>query len=89
MGIEITDFKSLNKNTLKGFLTIRMTSVGLEIRDIALHEKNGKRWLSMPAKPYKKPDGSQGWAYILDFFNKDLGKRFQKLALSALDSYRS
>ena len=45
MGIEIVDFKPHNQNTLKGFLTVRLTKTKLEIRSIALHEKNGGRWL--------------------------------------------
>lgn len=58
--IEIVDFKQHAKNTLQGFLTIRLTTTGLEIRDLALHQKNGNRWLQLPAKPYKKPDGGKG-----------------------------
>ena len=88
MAIEITDFRAYSKNTLQGFLTIRMTSVGLEIRDIALHQKNGKRWLQLPAKPYKKPDGGQGWSYILAFYDKPRFQQFQDVTLKALDAFK-
>ncbi|MBN1843080.1 MAG: hypothetical protein JW883_12480 [Deltaproteobacteria bacterium] len=88
MAIEITDFRTYQKNSLQGFLTLRMTSVGLEIRDIALHQKNGKHWLQLPAKPYKKPDGSQGWAYILAFYDKHTFKKFQEVTLKALDAFQ-
>jgi hypothetical protein len=86
--IEIVEFRPHQKNTLQGFLTLRMTSVGLEIRDVALHQQNGRRWLQLPSKPYQKPDGSQGWSYILHFYQKSCLERFQQVALKALDDFR-
>ena len=88
MAIEITDFRANEKNTLKGFLTVRLTNVGLEIRDLALHEKNGSRWLQLPAKPYEKPDGSKGWSYIVSFYEKKNYRQFQELALRAFDAFQ-
>ena len=88
MGIEVTDFRTHTKNTLRGFLTVRLTSVGLEIRDIALHQKNGRQWLQLPAKPYTKPDGSRGWSYILAFYEKDRFRQFQEVTLRALNGFR-
>lgn len=86
--IEIVSFRELNKNTLKGFVTVRLSNVGLEIRDIAIHEKNGKQWLQLPAKPYAKQDGSPGWSYILDFYDKDKLKSFQEVTLKMLQLFR-
>jgi hypothetical protein len=83
MAIEITDFRPHVKNTLQGFLTVRM-----EIRDLALHRQNGKRWLQLPSKPYTKPDGGQGWAYILHFYEKPRFEQFQQATLKALDEYQ-
>ena len=65
-----------------------MTNVGLEMRDLALHQKNGKRWLQLPAKPYEKPDGSKGWSYIVSFYEKKNYNQFQEVALKALDSFQ-
>jgi len=84
----IKEFKPFTKNTLRGFVTIRFPKSGLEIRDICLHEKNGKRWLSMPAKPYQKNDGTKGWCIVVDFFDKQIGKKFQQIALRTIDTYR-
>lgn len=88
MAVEVVDFRAHTKNTLRGFLTIRMTGIGLEIRDLALHEKNGKQWLQLPAKPYKKSDGGQGWSYILAFYDKHTFKKFQDVTLKALDAFQ-
>jgi hypothetical protein len=87
--IEITSFAPYQKNTtLQGFLAVRLTETGLEIRDIALHQKNGNRWLQLPAKPYKKPDGRQGWAYLLSFPKKEHFNKFQEVTLKALDAFQ-
>ena len=88
MRVEIVDFRQYRKNTLQGFLAIGLPSVGLEIRDLALHEKNGKRWLQLPTKPYQKPDGGQGWSYIVSFPEKDHYHKFQDVALKALDNFQ-
>lgn len=89
MNIEITSFTPYQKNTLQGFLTVRLTETGLEIRDIALHLKNGNRWLQLPAKPYTKPDGRPGWSYILNFYEKERYQQFQSVMLEALDDFQA
>lgn len=86
MNIEIIGFAPCTKNTLQGFLAIRLIETGLEIRDIALHRKDGNRWLQLPAKPYTKKNGRQGWTYILNFHEKKHFTIFQEVVLKALDA---
>jgi hypothetical protein len=86
MALEIISFKPFVKNTLQGFATVRMSNIGLEIRDVCLHQKDGKRWLQLPSKAYKK-NGKTAWSYILDFYDKTRGEQFQKSALEALDRF--
>ena len=88
MPIEITEFRKFEKNTLKGFLTARLTTVGLEIRDIAVHERDGQKWIQLPAKPFEKADGGKGWNYIVSFYEKKNYHQFQEMALKALDVYQ-
>ncbi|MGC9193993.1 MAG: hypothetical protein ACP5IL_00895 [Syntrophobacteraceae bacterium] len=88
MAIEIVSYRAFPKNTLRGFLTVRLTSVGLQINEICLHEKNGKRWLSMPARSYEKKDGGgTAWAIMVEFFDKSKMEVFQDQTLAALDNY--
>jgi len=87
VAIEIVSFRKFEKNTLQGFVIVRMTSVGLEIRDCTLHEKDGCRWISLPSKPYTKEDGSTGYSYIVAFPEKRIYEQFQKATLAALDEY--
>lgn len=86
MAIEITSFKPYTKNTLRGFLTLRLTNIGLEVRDATLHEKNGKRWIQLPSKAYQK-DEKTLWTAIVDFYDKARSEQFQKAALEAIDQF--
>ena len=86
--IEITKFRECHKNTLRGFLSVRLDKVGLEIRDISLHEKNGSRWLAMPSRPYEDSEGNRKYAFILDWFDKDRKAQFEAEVLRLLKEGR-
>lgn len=45
------EFKPLVRNTLRGFACIKIEEMQMEIKDITVHEKNGKRWAALPSKP--------------------------------------
>lgn len=89
MAIEIVKFRKFEKNTLQGFLTILMTGIGLEIRDCTIHQKDGKKWIGLPAKPYEKDDGTTGYSYIIKFVDKDRYFQFQDAVIKELDRYLS
>lgn len=63
-----------------------MTNIGLEIRNVSLHEKGGKRWIQLPSKAHEK-DGKTLWSAIIDFYDKNRAEQFQKSALDALDKF--
>lgn len=77
MSIEITKFRECHKNTLRAFLSVRMSQVGLEIRDISLHEKNGKEWLAMPSRPYEDSEGNRKYSFIVDWYDSDRKTLFE------------
>ena len=87
MPIEVKEFRPYEKNTLRGFATIRLTNVGLEIRDCTVHEKNGQRWIGLPAKSYEKDDGETGYSYLIAFYEKPRFEQFKKAVLKAIDDY--
>jgi hypothetical protein len=89
MGIEIVSFRKLEKKTLIGFCTVRLTNAGLEIRDATVHQKDGKKWVNLPSRPYEKEDGFTGYSYIVKFVDKDRYFQFQKAVLQELDKYLS
>jgi hypothetical protein len=84
MGIEITKFRECHKNTLQAFLSVRMSNIGLEIRDISLHKKNGKQWLAMPSRPYEDSEGNRKYAFILDWYDSDRKSQFEAEVLRLL-----
>lgn len=87
MNIEITNFTPLqSKGSLQGFVSVLLTEPGVEISGIAVHEKDDKRWLQLPAKPYKKPDGKTGWSYLISFREKKNYQQFQNATLEAIDA---
>jgi hypothetical protein len=87
MAVEVHNWREHRRNTLLGFATLRLTGVGIEIRDCPVHQKNGDRWLQMPSRPYEDAQGNQKYSYIIHFYNKEIWKKFQTSALAALDSY--
>lgn len=62
MPIEIVNFRSHIKNTLQGYFTVRLSNIGLEIRDATLHKKEGKRWIPHPF-PFSQKDFKCGYLY--------------------------
>jgi hypothetical protein len=77
------NFRIVRKNTLIGFCEIE-TPGGMILVDVALHEKNGRNWLSMPARQFEKPDGEKGWSAYIKFRVRETGDKFQSAALPAV-----
>lgn len=77
-------WRPFEKNTLKGFVSILLPS-GMRINDVTLHERDGKRWIGMPAQRYTALDGSTKFSPIVEFESDKARFRFQSLALKALD----
>ena len=83
-GIKVSNFRPCQKNTLLGFVTLTLPS-SLVIRDCTIHRKNDSRWIGLPAREYTKPDGTKAWSPVLEFADSDAKKRFQWMALQALE----
>jgi hypothetical protein len=54
--IRATDWRPLERGTLRGFLTLHLDS-GIVLRDCGLHKKGDSEWVSLPAKPQVDRDG--------------------------------
>jgi len=87
----VLNFKPLERNTLRGFFDLELPS-GLVLSGCTLHEKNGKFWTGLPAKPWTKEDGSQSWTKTVDFRDKETSDKFQRtvtpIAIAALERMR-
>ena len=83
--MKVTNWKAYQKGTLQGFFELALDS-GLNIRGMTYHSQDGKRWVSFPSKPYES-DGETKYQSILHIPGDGRWKKFQSLALAALDSY--
>jgi hypothetical protein len=84
--IEVRAFRPCVKNTLKGFVTLRIDPPGLTVNDICVHEKNGKRWLSLPARAYQR-DGTTEWLPVLEIEDREVLRQFQAAGLEAIELF--
>jgi hypothetical protein len=56
----LTEFRPQVKNTLVGFVSGRLDcgdGVVLDLADLAVHQRDGKCWISWPARPLLDRDG--------------------------------
>lgn len=92
LAVEIDSFRPLRSNTLIGFACILIPKLHLRIYDIAIHQKDGKRWIGLPARPQVAKDGtvrrdeSGKIAYVrtLEFADRPTADAFAARLIAAL-----
>jgi hypothetical protein len=86
MTIRCIRLRAYQKNTLKGFVDLELTRVGLVLRDCTWHEKDGKEWVGFPARSYQDQDGNTQWQPIVEFAHgaREGREQFRKQALEAI-----
>jgi lipopolysaccharide biosynthesis protein len=91
--ITVRDFKPLHRNTLRGFATIHINEMRLEICDVAIHQKNESNWAQLPAKPMIDRDGvvlrdretgKIAYATVLEFDNRAVRDAFSHAVVDAV-----
>lgn len=93
LNVTCTDFRDLQRNTLLGFATIRIAEMRISVSDVAVHEKNGKRWAQLPAKPLldkdknvlTNDDGRVRYAPIFSFDTKEVEQAFSNAVVKAVE----
>ncbi len=85
--MKVLTWQKHQKNTLKGFFELSLDS-GLNVRGVTYHSKeDGRRWVAFPAKPYEDENGETKYQNILYIPDDARWKKFQQMALQALDNY--
>ena len=79
-GVVCTAWKPLERNTLRGFADLWLREARLHIKGCAIHEKNGKRWVQLPARP--QLDQNRALA-------RDEGGKFQYARVQAFGNARA
>ena len=89
--IQVEGFRPLRRNTLFGFVTVKLPELRLEIRDIAVHQKGSARWVQLPAKPQvrdgeliKDSTGKIQYVHIMDFDSRAVRDAFSARVIASL-----
>lgn len=81
--MRLLGFKSMRKNTLRGFASIELPN-GLRIDDVPVHLSRGKAWAALPSKPQldgdgrhrRDPNGKPAYVALLQWRSRDLADRW-------------
>jgi hypothetical protein len=91
IGVECVEFKPMERGTLRGFATVRIPSMRLTIKDVAVHDKDGRQWAQLPAKPQLDrdrqlvmKDGKVQYVPILLFDSREVSDAFSAAVLRAV-----
>jgi hypothetical protein len=93
--ITASNFRELEKNSLRGFVDLTLAPSGLVLRQCSYHvREDGRRWVGMPGRPLLYSDGrhlrdSSGkgqWVPVIEIPDKAARKIFQDAALAAIDA---
>jgi hypothetical protein len=91
--ITCQSFHPLRRNTLYGFAEILIRDMHLSVKDVAVHEKNGKRWAQLPSKPLIGKDGvalkdetsgKTRYASLMQFTNREIADAFSNAVVRAV-----
>lgn len=89
--MRILEFKTFEKNSLRGFCDVEMPS-GMIIHGITIFEKDGTRWASPPSKAAIGKSGTQIhrdgkplYNPIVSFTTKELRDKWSDAVIKALD----
>jgi hypothetical protein len=87
MNVELIRFKACEKGTLLGFADLYIKSIGLEVYGCKLFQKNGQKWVGMPAREYKDEQTNETkYQNIIYFRSKEDGQAFSRDALRAIEA---
>jgi hypothetical protein len=92
LSVIVEDFTPRHSNTLRGFVTITIPELHLRVCDLTAHEKNGARWVGLPAKPQigrdgtvrKGDNGKTLYTPVLEFTDKETRDAFSNKVIAAL-----
>jgi hypothetical protein len=90
--ITCSDWRALHRHTLRGFVVIHIAELRLTIRDIVVHEKEGRRWVQLPARPQldrnqqlvKDQAGKILYATLMTWDSRDVSDAFSARVVEAL-----
>jgi hypothetical protein len=90
--VEAQNFRALRRNTLRGFLDVFVPTLGITIRGVSLHQRDGRWWASAPGRARVGQDGVQRrdsggqlqFVPVFEFLDRAAQDRFSEAVLAAL-----
>ena len=84
--IECIRYTAINKSTCLGMATIHISNWKMTISGIALHQKDGKRWVNLPSRIVEENGEKKYYPYIY-FDDKDTKDKFGEAVKKAIDEH--
>jgi len=91
LSITCRAFHPLHRNTLRGFVEIRINELRLIVRDVAVHEKGNTRWVQLPAKAQIRDgelvhdaDGKIQYFHLMNFETRAVSDAFSAAVIRSL-----
>lgn len=92
VSIELGRYTALDKGFLKGFFNVMFTFPGgiqLQVHDCSHFSKEGRDWVSFPARQYEKKDGTKSYSSYVRFPMKEQERDLTNQILEAIKSQGS
>ena len=90
--ITATAWKPMAKNTLKGFVSVRIAEIALTLHDVAVHQKDGRMWAAPAAKPWLKggvaitdESGKIQYSPLVEFDSPEVRNAFSDAVVRAVE----
>ena len=84
--VKVNAVKAHSNNTLRAFVDFTLLDIGLEIKGCAIHERENRRWLSLPSREYVK-NGERTWIPVVEFSSREARDRITNAVLAAFDEF--
>lgn len=93
MPLIASNYRPVQKNTLKGFVDITFPETGIIVKECSWHEGNGREWVSFPGKPQLNRDGTHRkdestgkplYTNVIEFADKTKRDGFNSAAIKAI-----
>lgn len=90
-----TSWKPFQSGTLQGFADFELRRTRLKILGCAVHRKDGRQWVQLPAKPaldqnrelLRGDGGKIKYWPCMEFTDREAADQFSQAALRALEQY--
>lgn len=94
ISLTCTDFRPLRRNTLRGFATIQIAHLRTTMREVAIHDRDGKTWAQPPSRPWTKNgqlfignDGKTRYSPLFEFDSPAVRGAFSDAVIRAIRQF--